>query len=179
MGLQNSCLVTMPRDHRSEIKIFWVMSSRINLKSFDCCLCWKKWPIVFSDSEIQDKVGKLGVSVAMLIHLWERIAMILKVLVIPLKHTKGHSFWPFSFSRKNMTKGPFCVFYIDLWALCYRLDACWKKSITSIEQNCYSWSVFAWLKIATDTVTSASNIFSLVTKNFGLVASLVTRISMI
>ena len=179
MGLQNSCLVIMPRDHRSEIKIFWVMSSRINLKSCDCCLCWKKWPIVFSDSEIQDKVGKLGVSVAMLIHLWERIAMILKVLVIPLKHPKGHSFWPFSFSRKSMTKGPFCVFYIDLWALCYRLDACWKKSITSIEHNCYSWSVFAWLKIATDTVTSASNIFSLVTKKFGLVASLVTRISMI
>ena len=40
--------------------------------------------------------------------------MILKVLVIPLKHAKGHSFLPFSFSRKNMTKGPFCVFYIDL-----------------------------------------------------------------
>lgn len=179
MGLQNSCLVIMPRDHRSEIKSFWVMSSRINLKSCDCCLCWKKWPIVFSDSEIQDKVGELGVSVAMLIHLWERIAMILKVLVIPLKHPKGHSFWPFSFSRKSMTKGPFCVFYIDLWALCYRLDASWKKSISSIEQNCYSWSVFAWLKIATDTVTSASNIFSLVTKNFGLVASLVTRISVI
>ena len=77
-----------------------------------------------------------------------------------------------------MIKGAFCVFYIDLWALCYRLGACWKKSITSIEQNRYNWSVFAWLKIATDMVTSATDIFSLVTKNFGLVASLVTRISL-
>ena len=129
MGLQNSCLVTMPRDHRSDIKIFWVMSSRINLKSLDCCLCWKKWPIVFSDSEIQDKVGKLGVSVAMLIHLWERIAMILKVLVIPLKHAKGHSFWPFSFSRKNMTiKGTFlCLLY---WSVSLMLPSwCMLKEV--------------------------------------------------
>ena len=111
MGLQNSCLVTMPRDHRSEIKIFWVMSSRINLKSFDCCLCWKKWPIIFSDSEIQD-VGKLGVSVAMLIHLWERIAMILKVLVIPLKHAKGHSFWPFSFQERVWLRDLFVSFIL-------------------------------------------------------------------
>ena len=33
----------------------------------------------------------------------------------------------------------------------------------------------AGLKIATDTVTNATNIFSLVTKNSGLVPTLVTR----
>ena len=47
-----------------------ILNIWINLKPFDCCLFWKEYPIVFSHSEIQDKVGKLGVSVAMLFHLF-------------------------------------------------------------------------------------------------------------
>ena len=46
-----------------------------------------------------------------------------------------------------------------------------------MEQNCYNWFAFAWLETVTDMVTSATNIFSLVTKNSGLVAILMTRIS--
>jgi len=37
-------------------------------------------------------------------------------------------------------------------------------------------SVYSGLKIATDMVANATNIFSLATKNAGLVATLVTRI---
>ena len=40
-------------------------------------------------------------------------------------------------------------------------DACWKRPITSIEQNPYNWFVFVWLETMTDMVTSATNIFSL------------------
>ena len=39
----------------------------------------------------------------------------------------------------------------------------------------FLWCYYAGLEIATDTVANATNIFSLATKNSGLVATLVTR----